>query len=313
MGLMARQFRLHRLCNFLMRRNLGVLRQYPPRVLKRDHLVPPRLVPEQAPSISIVTPSFNQARFIERTVLSVLDQEYPNLEYIVQDGASTDNTVILLQTHQKRLFHWESTLDHGQSEALNKGFARTSGEIMGYLNSDDMLMPGSLGIVADFFRSNPDVDVLYSHRLIINEEDQEIGRWFLPRHDPKALLYADYIPQETMFWRRSIWEAAGSRVDPTFQFAMDWDLLLRFQANGARIRRLPLFLAAFRVHPGSKTERLLQTVGSREMIRLRRRSLGYLPSESEVMVRLTPYFIKAWALRHLHERRCLRPMAPLLE
>lgn len=297
----------------LMHLNLGVLHQYPPKPSLDLSIANPPPVPRPAPGISIVTPSFNQAHFIGRTIDSVLNQGYPNLEYVVQDGASSDSTVDLLKAYGDRLPNWASAPDQGQSDALNLGFARCSGEIMAYLNSDDLLMPGSLALVADFFHRNPGVDVLYGHRLVIDEQDREIGRWFLPRHDPKVLLYADYIPQETLFWRRTIWEKAGGRIDASFHFAMDWDLLLRFQDAGARIRRLPVFLGAFRVHPASKTQSVLGDLGMREMERLRKRSLGYVPNYLEVRRQLTAYMLKAWTLQHIHEKPWLGPLAPIFE
>src|SRR6185436_555558 len=135
------------------------------------------------PRISIVTPSFRQAHFIERTIRSVLEQGYPNLEYHVQDGGSTDGTVPILERYAPRLSSWASERDSGQSQAINRAFAKTSGDIMAWINSDDVLFPGALAYVADFFNRNPDVDVVYGHRVLIDEEDREIGRWILPPHE----------------------------------------------------------------------------------------------------------------------------------
>ncbi len=130
---------------------------------------------------------------------------------------------------------------------------------MAYLNSDDILLGGALDYVAAYFSAHPEVDVIYGHRIIIDEEDREIGRWILPRHDRRVIRWSDYIPQETMFWRRRIWEAAGGRLDESFQFAMDWDLILRFDDAGAVFRRVPAFLAAFRHHAGQKTISAMDT------------------------------------------------------
>lgn len=296
-----------------MRGNLGVFRQYSPRPLPRRVIEAPPAVPKPSPRISIVTPSFNQARFIPNTIQSVLDQCYPNLEYFVQDGASDDGTVEILNSFGERLTYWESVPDQGQSDALNRAFSRCTGEIMAYLNSDDLLMSGTLAVVADFFHQHPNVDVLYGHRIVIDEEGDEIGRWFLPQHDPKALQYADYIPQETLFWRRSIWDAAGGHIDNMFQFAMDWDLLLRFQSLGACIQRVPLFLAAYRVHSASKTYNFVDDLGMREMQYLRERSLGYIPSHMEIRRRLIMYKLKSIALQQIHAKPWLHPLATLFE
>lgn len=245
-----------------------------------------------APRISIVTPSFRQAHFIEETIDSVLDQNYPSLDYFVQDGASDDGTVDILKRYEMRLSGWESFRDGGQSEAINLGFAKTSGEIMAWLNSDDLLMPGSLATVAEYFDAHPEVDVVYGHRILIDEKGDEIGRWVLPAHDDEVLSWADFIPQETLFWRRSIWEKAGGRIDENFRFAMDWDLLQRFRSAGARMVRLPDFLGAFRIHNAQKTSAQINEVGMEEMARLRRRALGREVSWAQIHRALMPYLIR---------------------
>lgn len=242
----------------------------------------------------MVTPSYNQAQFIERTVRSVLDQDYPNLDYRVQDGGSNDGTVEILRRYEGRLAGWDSRPDKGQSEAINRGFAGTTGEIMAWLNSDDVLFPGALEYVADYFASHPDVDAIYGHRILIDEEDRQIGRWILPAHSNRVLSWADFVPQETLFWRRRIWDKAGGQVDESFRFAMDWDLLLRFREAGARFRRVPRFLGGFRIHSRQKTSAAITDVGFQEMNRLRQRVLGRVPSGDEVRKALVPY-----VLRHL--------------
>ena len=138
---------------------------------------------------------------------------------------------------------------------------------MGYLNSDDLLMPGSLRFVGEYFATHDKVDVIYGHRIVIDEDGLEVGRWILPPHDGEAIRNFDYIPQETLFWRKSLYEAVGG-INQSFQFAMDWDLLLRFIEAGARFRRIPYFLACFRVHSKQKTDMLLDLVGERERARL---------------------------------------------
>jgi GT2 family glycosyltransferase len=259
----------------ILRPRLGVLKQHAPRPLA----APPRQVPRAnpAPRISLVTPSYRQAEFIERTLRSVLDQSYPDLEYFVQDGGSDDGTVAILERYADRLAGWESRRDAGQSEALNRGFARTTGDIMGWLNSDDLLLPGALARVADHFHDHPEVDVVYGHRIVIDEDDAEIGRWILPPHDNAVLSWADYVPQETLFWRRRLWDRTGARIDESFRFAMDWDLAVRFREAGARFVRIPQFLGAFRVHRHQKTSGALLENGFREMDRIRERALGRVP------------------------------------
>ncbi|MBN9417041.1 MAG: glycosyltransferase [Candidatus Eremiobacteraeota bacterium] len=251
------------------------------------------------PTITLVTPSRNQAEFIERTLASVLDQNYPNLEYVVMDGASTDDTVARVNAHAHRLARFISQADSGQAQAINRGFQGNTGEIMGWLNSDDILLPGSLDYVARFFAENPEVDVVYGHRIQIDEQDREIGRWILPEHDASVLPWADYIPQETLFWRRRIWERIGGALCEDLQFALDWDLLLRFQAAGANFVRLPRFLGGFRVHQSQKTSAHLNSIGTLEMSRLRIQYLGRRVSDFEVSRQLAPFRQRS---RQLHWR-----------
>jgi glycosyltransferase involved in cell wall biosynthesis len=261
---------------------LGILDQYPPRPLEipASYSARPRL--PSPPSISLVTPSFRQAAFLERTLESVLGQGYPRLEYIVQDGGSRDGTAAILERHRARLARCVSAPDGGQAHALNLGFAGSQGEVMGYLNSDDLLVAGALHAVAAAFACHPEVDVVYGHRIVIDTDDREIGRWVLPAHDDAVLSWADYVPQETLFWRRRIWERAGARLDESFRFALDWDLLLRFRDAGARFLRLPRFLGCFRLHAAQKTSSHMEDLGLVEMARLRERCHGRAVTEDEI-------------------------------
>ncbi len=244
------------------------------------------------PTISIVTPSFRQGGYIARTIDSVINQNYPGLEYFVQDGGSEDQTLDILNSYSGRLSGWVSEKDSGQSQAINLGFMKTKGEIMAWLNSDDLLMPGTLNYVGNFFLNNPDVDVIYGHRILIDEQDKEIGRWILPGHDDEILCWADFIPQETLFWRRSIWNKAGGGIDESFRFAMDWDLLIRFRDAGARMVRVPFFLGAFRIHEAQKTSAAINSVGMAEMERIRERCRGYKPNQSEIRAAVAPYVFR---------------------
>ena len=219
----------------------------------------------------------------------MLSQEYPRLEYVVQDGGSTDSTANILAHFHDRLHHSEMRRDNGQAHAINLGFAHTSGEIMAYLNSDDLLLPGTLHAVAEFFASHPNVDVLYSHRILIDQHGDETGRWVLPPHDDAALKWLDVVPQETLFWRRRMWEKAGA-INEQFRFALDWDMILRFQAAGAKFHRIARFLGAFRTHDSSKTMTILNTAGAAEAAQLYRRSFGRDVTPQEVHRGMRRYY-----------------------
>lgn len=245
------------------------------------------------PRLSIVTPSYQQARFLDETMRSVLAQPGVDCQYVVQDGGSTDDSVRLIRQHAARLHAWESAPDAGQADAIARGLAKTSGgpdDLMAWINSDDCYQPGTLAYVADYFSRHPEVDVLYGHRIVVDESSREIARWFMPRHDDAVLRLNDFVPQETMFWRRRVWDQVGG-LDTSFKFAMDWDLLLRFQAAGARIVRVPYFLACFRVHPTQKTSFSMHDTGQREITLLRERTHGrpFPPQELERSPRLLRY------------------------
>ena len=285
--------RLRRIVAKLLGARLDKLVHYPPRPLRVPASYHRTSPPPNPPAISIVTPSYMQGRFLEATIRSVLDQNYPNLEYVVQDGGSTDGSVAIIEKYRHRLTHAESRKDNGQAHAINLGFAHaTRGEIMAYLNSDDLLLPGTLNTVARFFARNPDVDVVYGHRVIIDPDGYEIGRWVLPGHSDTMLVWADYVPQETLFWRRRIWDKVGGRIDESFHFALDWDLLLRFREQGAKFVRLPRFLGAFRVHTDQKTIAQLQEHGTPEMNKLRYRVHGRETSLEDIRRHMRGYMIR---------------------
>jgi glycosyltransferase involved in cell wall biosynthesis len=254
---------------------LGRYYQYPPRPLGDYDTATVLINDDDLPSISIVTPSFNQGRFITDTIESLLSQRYPKLEYIIQDNHSLDDTHAILQSAKinndgERIKVFIEN-DTGQSDALNRGFAKSSGEIMGYLNSDDLLLPGSLAMVGAYFRDNPNVDAIYGNRVIINELGMEVGQWILPRHDAEIISHIDYVPQETLFWRRRIWNQVGA-FNNDLRFALDWDLILRFIEVGANIHHLPSLFGAFRAHQGQKSQKNYNFEGKREISMLRSRS-----------------------------------------
>lgn len=279
---------------------LGVHQQYAPRPLRLSYVTNELGSLSALPSIKIVTPSFNQGKFIGRTIQSVLDQHYPSLEYVVQDGGSSDNTLAVLRQLSGSPLRWESTPDSGQAEAINRGFQRTTAEVMAYLNSDDLLLPGALPFVGRYFSTHPEVDVVYGHRLIIDENDAEIGRWILPPHRDDVFLWNNYIPQETLFWRRRLWEAVGGGFDETLHYALDWDLLLRFRRAGGKFVRLRRFLGAFRCHSKQKSAARLADLGVPEMRQLRQRQHGRAVGPLEARLRVLPVMLRHVPLQWLH-------------
>ena len=204
------------------------------------------------PKISIVTPSYNQASFLEETIRSITSQGYPNLEYIVMDGGSTDGSSDIIRKHQEDIAFWRSECDAGQSDALCRGFQRANGEILAYINSDDTLEPGTLKIVGEYMASHPEVDLVYGDMNLIDAA----GRYLYTAHpllDLRILVYENpFIPQQAMFWRRALYVRVGG-VNPTLRFAMDYDLALKFLLGGARVAKIRKVLANFRVHTAAKS------------------------------------------------------------
>jgi glycosyltransferase involved in cell wall biosynthesis len=264
---------------------------------------------ERLPRISIVTPSYNQGDFVEATVRSVFEQRYPDLEYIMMDGGSTDDTLARLEKYRPRFAHFQSAPDGGQSAAIADGFTRSTGEIMAYLNSDDVLLPGSLAFIAEYFRAHPHVDAIYGHRAIINEGNKVIGHWILPPHSSVLMRRWDLIPQESCFWRRSLWERAGN-VDPTFRFAMDYDLFVRFMYHG-RFRRVNRFLGAYRIHHQAKTHQMLHTVGQEEIARVYRKyRIRIVPGVSHAMGMAFPLWVRLRSAYFIRAKQSYPGLAP---
>lgn len=212
------------------------------------------------PRISIVTPSFNQGRFLERTILSVLNQNYPNLEYIVMDGGSTDGSVEIIRKYEKHLSHWTSEKDAGQGDAIRRGFRLCTGSVLAYLNSDDVYLPGVLMRVGDLFRRETHVDVVYGNKYLTDEDDSIIGeRRFTSYISPicrLGFLYGGFgISQPASFWTKELYDRVGE-IDPGFVHCMDTDLFVRFAVNRANFRFVREYLAGGRIHRDSKTSTL---------------------------------------------------------
>ncbi|MBK9007352.1 MAG: glycosyltransferase [Anaerolineae bacterium] len=208
--------------------------------------------PKPLPIVSIITPSFNQARYIEATVQSVLAQDYPRIEYIIVDGASTDGTVDILKKFEGRIASWVSEPDKGQTDAINKGFARAKGDILAWINSDDTYEAGAVGAAVKFLQGHPDVGMVYGDCNFINESGRVIGKFNSAQTDERLLRQGYvHIPQQTAFFRADLWRQVGP-LDPSFYFAMDYDLWTRLAAR-SRIQYVPQTWANFRLHTSGKT------------------------------------------------------------
>ena len=264
--------------------NLALDAQQPPRPVAFESLPITPVAPTDLPRLTVVTPSFDQATFLEDAMASVLDQNGVGIDYIVEDGGSTDGSADIIRRYEARLAHSHSGPDAGQADAIARGFARRPGapsDLMMFLNADDLMLPGVARFVSEYFATHPEIDVLYGHRVILNEDGLEVGRWFTPRPACLGLAFHDLVPQETLFWRRRIWDRVGG-INRSLQFALDWDLLLRFEAAGARVARVPWFLGGFRIHPRQKTRTCWNEVGLPEIQALRRRTLGRAPRADEL-------------------------------
>jgi glycosyltransferase involved in cell wall biosynthesis len=204
------------------------------------------------PLVTIVTPSFNQAGFLEETIQSVLNQTYPSIEYIVIDGGSTDGSLDIIKKYESRLSNWVSEKDNGQTDAINKGFLKAKGEILAWLNSDDTLLPNTVAEAVDFLNAHPETGLVYGNANYIDEKSKVIGKFPAAQTD-LARLRRGYvhIPQQASFFRKSLWDRVGP-LDPNFFFAMDYDLWVRL-AKISELKYVPNTWANFRLHSGAKT------------------------------------------------------------
>ena len=207
----------------------------------------------ELPTVTVITPSYNQAEFLEETILSVLNQDYRKIEYIIIDGGSTDGSVDIIRKYQDRLAYWVSESDRGQSHAINKGFQRANGEILGWLNSDDVYCPGAVRAVVEFFTSRPDIALVYGQADLIDYD----GRMVLARQweDFNALdciaRIRYTIPQPAAFFRREAVQRVGL-LDERLNYCLDWDYWIRLSLAGLKVSMIPQRLARMRLHPNSK-------------------------------------------------------------
>lgn len=207
---------------------------------------------DSLPLVSIVTPSYNQGAFIEDAIRSVLNQDYARIEYIVADGGSTDGTLSILRKYEDRLT-WFSEPDKGQSDAINKGFQRSHGEILAWLNSDDTYLPGAVRTAAHYLAVDPEVAMVYGDCNMVDEQGQVVGQsiWVEDFDLRRLVEDLDYIYQPTTFFRRQAFEGVGM-LDIGLHYCMDYDLWIRI-GKKYPVRHIPHVLANIRVYPQTKT------------------------------------------------------------
>lgn len=238
------------------------------------------------PRISIVTPSFNQAAYLEETIRSILLQGYPNLQYFVIDGGSTDGSIEIIHKYAPWLANWVSEPDRGQADAINKGLRASDGQLMNWVNSDDCLLPFALQNVGTFFATNPTMQIVcgFRRKMINNVLHPRRLRVYLPP-ERYTLSRLCYLAQETVFWRREVWNRAGE-LDATFQYALDFELWQRMLAVGFTFTLLPRFIGVFRAHAESKGARWIE-LRYAELSRIYQHYLGMSKTEADLPVEIS--------------------------
>ncbi len=213
---------------------------------------------DDVPRISIVTPSLNQGEYLEETIKSVLSQDYPDVEYIIMDAGSTDGSVDIIRKYEDRLAYWVSEPDRGQSHALNKGFQKSTGEVLGWLCADDLLCPRALRTAGEYFAAHPEIDVVYGDSFIIDTKGRKLQFCKKIKFDRRLFLGAgSWLHQQSTFWRRKIFFEAGM-LDESLHMHLDPELFLRFALSGAKFAKVKGLAGCFRRNPLAKQARLYE-------------------------------------------------------
>lgn len=249
----------------------------------------------KVPKVTVITPSYNQGHLLERTILSVLNQGYPNLEYIVIDGGSTDHSLEVIKKYERYLTYWSSKPDNGQSDAINKGLAMATGEWVGFQNSDDLFLPGALSALMEAAMRNPNADVTTGHLLHINENDSVIDvQLVVPTRMRLQLGLGPQFHNQATLWKRCWLNQVGlPRED--MQFCFDYEYFTRLIRHGARVCYVDRYIGAFRIHRNAKSSTMLD-VATREDAMVRE-MYGW-PRASKLVRLLLRTYKAAWYVVH---------------
>jgi glycosyltransferase involved in cell wall biosynthesis len=269
---------------------------------------------ENYPLVSIITPSYNQGRFLEETIYSVLGQDYPNLEYLVIDGGSSDESIDIIHRYAKRLSYWVSEPDRGQAHAINKGLARAKGSLLGWLNADDLLLPDAVSRVVCIFNEYPEVDVVYGRLERINEDGYLLPTPKLPKDkvefNKKLVLGECVVNQPGSLWRKQIMYKAGI-LDESLNYGLDYEFWIRLALAEAKFKRLPETLALFRLSSSSKTVGETEKMALEQLHIIERlltiedlpQKIGLTPEQIHDQVRRTKSSISLHAFYGYYKRR----------
>jgi glycosyltransferase involved in cell wall biosynthesis len=259
----------------------------------------------QWPRISIVTPSYNQGKFIEETIRSVLLQGYPNLEYMIVDGGSTDNSLEIIKKYEKYLSYWVSEPDKGPTDAINKGWQRATGEIIAYLNSDDAYFPGALATVAEAFQQNPQAKAIYGKEFRINQEGLILAEYSVKEGSRLSLLNLNALPQPATFIKKILLDSIGG-INCNFKYIFDFELCLRISRLNTIIT-IPNVLAVTRWHNDTITLNRRSEIG-RELVHVIKTEMTVYPDSIKPIEKQQIFFqVNSMAMNlHLENQKYWR-------
>ena len=205
------------------------------------------------PKISVITPSFNQGPFIEHTILSVISQQYPHMEFIILDGGSTDNTVEIIKKYEKHISYWHSKKDNGQAAAINEGFKRATGGILCWINSDDMYLPGIFNRMVGYFTDERLPRIVFGNSIHLNDQSGKVrGSSVTRSHERLDISLCDYVIQPSSFWNRKAWTLTG-QLNEAMHFAFDWDWFIRARRAGVDLFPVADYFSIYRLHSQHKS------------------------------------------------------------